>query len=61
MAGVWRSSVKRKVFWAEVARVTRSAAARGDVADLERARKGYRVSVSVMSINYEFEGLPRGR
>jgi uncharacterized membrane protein len=39
--GVWRSSVKMKVFGAEVARVTRSAAARGEVADFESARKGY--------------------
>ena len=39
--GVWRSSAKTKVFGAEVARVTRSAAARGEVADLERARNGY--------------------
>lgn len=30
-----------KVFGAEVARVTRSAAARGEVADFESARKGY--------------------
>lgn len=40
--GVWRSSVKRKVFGAEVARVTRSAAARWEVADLESARNGWR-------------------
>lgn len=33
--------MKRKVFGAEVARVTRSAAARGEVADFESARKGY--------------------
>lgn len=31
-----------KVFGAEVARVTRSAAARGEVADFERARNGWR-------------------
>lgn len=41
ICGVWRSSVKMKVFGAEVARVTRSAAARGEVADFESARKGY--------------------
>lgn len=41
MAGVSRSSAKRKVFGAEVARVTRSTAARGDEADLESARNGY--------------------
>ena len=40
MAGVERSSVNMKVFGAEVARVMRSAAARGDVADLERTRNG---------------------
>lgn len=37
-----------KVFGAEVARVTRSAAARGEVADFERARNGWRdVSISM--------------
>lgn len=41
ICGVWSSSVKMKVFGAEVARVTRSAAARGEVADFESARKGY--------------------
>jgi hypothetical protein len=40
MLGVERSSVKRYVFGAEVARAMRSAAAREDVADLWRARKG---------------------
>jgi hypothetical protein len=34
------SSVKMKVFAADVARVIRSIAARGEEADLERARKG---------------------
>jgi hypothetical protein len=29
-----------KVFWAEVARIIRSAAARGEDADFERARNG---------------------
>jgi TPP-dependent pyruvate/acetoin dehydrogenase alpha subunit len=38
--GAWRSSAKMKVFGAEVARVMRSAAARGEEADLVRARKG---------------------
>jgi hypothetical protein len=41
MAGVWRSSLNRNVFGADVARVTRSAAARGEVADLDRARNGW--------------------
>lgn len=36
------SSVKMKVFAAEVARVMRSIAARGEEADLERARKGWK-------------------
>lgn len=40
MAGVSRSSAKRKVFGADVARVTRSTAARGELAVLESARKG---------------------
>lgn len=40
MAGEASSSVKMKVFEAEVARVMRSAAARGEVADFERARNG---------------------
>lgn len=40
MLGVWRSSAKTKVFGAEVACVTRSLAARGEVAVLLRARKG---------------------
>ena len=40
MVGVSRSSAKMKMLGAEVARVMRSAAARGEVADLERARKG---------------------
>ena len=39
--GAWRSSAKMNVFGAEVARVMRSAAARGEVADLVRARKGW--------------------
>lgn len=39
--------MKRKVLGLEVARVTRSAAARGDVADLESARKGW-VGVSAL-------------
>lgn len=34
--------MKRNVLGAEVARMTRSAAARGDVADLVRARNGFR-------------------
>jgi len=40
---VERSSAKMKVLGAEVARVTRSEAARGEVADLVRARKGCEV------------------
>lgn len=36
MFGVWRSSAKTKVLGADVAWVTRSAAARGEFADLER-------------------------
>jgi len=40
--GAWRSSAKMNVFGAEVARVMRSAAARGEVADLVRARKGWK-------------------
>lgn len=38
ICGVVRSSAKTKVWGCEVARVIRSAAARGEVADLERAR-----------------------
>ena len=38
--GVCKSSAKTYVFGAEVAWVTRSAAARGEFADLESARKG---------------------
>ncbi len=38
--GERRSSVKMKVFGAEVARVMRSMAARGEDADFVRARKG---------------------
>jgi hypothetical protein len=41
MAGVWRRSLNRNVFGTDVALVTRSAAARGDVADFERAMNGY--------------------
>lgn len=41
ICGVDRSSAKMKVFGAEVARWTRSAAARGEVADLVSARKGF--------------------
>ena len=37
MFGVCKSSAKMYAFGAEVARVTKSAAARGDVADLERS------------------------
>lgn len=43
-AWIWgfsRSSANTKVPGAEVARLMRSAAARGDVADLLRIRKGY--------------------
>jgi len=40
MLGVCKSSAKTYVFGAEVAWVTRSAAARGEFADLESARKG---------------------
>lgn len=40
MGGVWRSSAKTKVFGDDVARAMRSAAARGEVADFERAKKG---------------------
>lgn len=40
MTGVCKRSLKRNVFGADVALVTRSAAARGDVADLERAMNG---------------------
>ena len=42
MLGVWSSSAKTYVFGAEVAWVMRSAAARGEFADLESARKGSR-------------------
>lgn len=42
MGDVWRRGEKMKVFWAEVARWMRSIAAVGEVADLERARKGCR-------------------
>lgn len=42
MFGVSRSSMKRKVFGAEVACFTRSAAARGELADLERRMNGSR-------------------
>lgn len=37
MFGVWRSSAKMYVFGADVAWVMRSAAARGEFADFERA------------------------
>lgn len=40
MFGVWSSSAKTYVFGALVACTTKSEAARGDVADLLRARKG---------------------
>ena len=40
MFGVWSSSAKTYVFGALVACTTRSEAARGDAADLLRARKG---------------------
>ena len=40
ICGDCSSSVNIKVPWADVARSTRSAAARGEVADLERARNG---------------------
>lgn len=40
MGAAWRSSVKMNVLGAEVARWIRSAAARGEVADLVSARKG---------------------
>ena len=36
MLGVWSNSAKTKVLGADVACVTRSAAARGEFADLER-------------------------
>ena len=36
MLGVWSSSAKTKVLGEEVACLTKSAAARGEVADLER-------------------------
>lgn len=52
ICGVWSSSAKTKVFGAEVARVMRSAAARGDVADLERARNGYYDVVRLDSLEY---------
>ena len=42
MLGVWSSSANTKVLEAEVAWVTRSAAERGDVADLERRMKDSR-------------------
>jgi hypothetical protein len=42
MLGVCSSSVKTNAFGADVAWLMRSAAARGDVADFERARKGSR-------------------
>jgi hypothetical protein len=45
ICGVERSSAKMKVFGAEVARWIRSAAARGEEADLVSARKGFFVSV----------------
>ena len=41
MLGERRSSVKINVLGAEVARVMRSITARGEEADLERARKGW--------------------
>lgn len=41
MGGVRRRGEKMKVFGAEVARWMRSIAAVGEVADLERARKGW--------------------
>jgi hypothetical protein len=48
MLGERSSSVKMKVLAAEVARVMRSTAARGDEADLVRARKGWMMLVSGM-------------
>lgn len=53
MLGVCNSSAKTYVFGAEVACAIRSAAARGEVADLLRARKGsnaFRARVCSMSI-----------
>lgn len=51
MARVCKRSLKRNVFGADVALVTRSAAARGDVADLERAMNGY---CSCQSVSISF-------
>ena len=42
MFGVWSSSAKTYVLGADVAWVTRSAAARGELADLERRMYGSR-------------------
>lgn len=42
MFGCWRSSANTYVFWTDVACVIRSAAARGELADLARATKGAR-------------------
>jgi hypothetical protein len=41
ICGVQSNSLKMNVLGKEVARIIKSAAARGDVADLERARKGW--------------------
>jgi hypothetical protein len=53
ICGAPRSSLKMKVLGAEVARMMRSAAARGEEADLVSAKKGWRCQheVRVASIN----------
>jgi hypothetical protein len=43
------NSLKMKVLGEDVARVIKSAAARGEVADLERARKGWVLSVKFLA------------
>lgn len=59
--GVCRSSVKTKVSGFDVARVMRSEAARGELADLARARKGC-ILISVHGLSMAITGsLPRER
>lgn len=53
MLGALSSSVNMYVFGAEVARLMRSAAARGEVADLVRARKGCEREFGVSRLIFE--------
>ena len=52
--------MKTNVFGTEVARVMRSAAARGEEADLERARNGWMFSL-VMQISFRSFSIPLER